>query len=287
MAEGGLSAHHRIRLVQMFGNDSTAWRTAIAAACHERSWTYHEHWQGDAPAESGTDMLIVSSAETPDPAATAWVVMSSSPQEVLDAMEGFGFSSADAAHHASKVLAVGSALAQRGATVVDGRQSSINLPQLGEGRLDRSAPAAPITDRVDGLGLYRTLPPKRGVAQNLDLGLLSFPTYRDTDTGGPQISLLGQRRLLFVAPTLFLSPGRWRAVLTFTVETSTPVRLLFVWGFGTDVAKVEEVISQSGRYQMSLVHDWNDVGPADLTGGLAASRLEGELVLESCELVLE
>lgn len=278
---------HRVRLVQMFGNDIVAWRAAIAAACVERSWVYHEHWEGEAPPESDADMLIVSPVETEDEAATAWVVMSSSPEQVVDAMCAFGFPLSEARFHASRVLALGSVLAQRGAAVVDGLASTIEIAYLGKVRLDRGDATADVHHRADGLDIYRTLPPRQRVVHELDLGLLSFPVYRETDTGGPNISLMGKRRPLFTTPTIQVCPGRWQATATFAARISTPIRIRFVWGFGTDLIDVEEVISQSGRYQIAMSHDWDAVGPSCLTAVLVGSCLDGELTLETVGLTSE
>lgn len=279
--------HHRVRLVQMFGNDSTAWRTAIAVACQERSWTYHEHWEGEAPPQTDANALIVSPAETPDPAATDWVVMSSSPEDVVEAMHGFGFSGDEATFYASKVLALGSGLALRGASVVDGQTSSINIPHLGTVVLDRLAGSRATAQRAIGLDLYRTLPLTSGATYPVDLSLISFPVYRATDTGGPRINLLGKRRTLFVTPLSFVPPGAWRVILTFALQILTPVRLRFAWGFGTDVVDVEEVITQSGRYQLSIAQYWDEIGPASFTGLLGSSCLEGKLIVEGVDMVLE
>lgn len=278
---------HRIRMVQMFGNDIVPWLGAIAAACAERSWSYYEHWEGDAPPESDADMLIVSPIETEDESATGWVVMSSSPEQVVDAMCAFGFALPEARFHASRVLALGSTLAQRGAVVVDGLSPVIEIPHLGKVRLDRADVTGEVQHRADGLDIYRTLPPTRGVVHDLDLGLLSFPVYRDTDTGGPVINLLGKPRPLFTTPMIHVCPGRWQATAIFVARISTPFRIRFVWGFGTDLIDVEEVISQSGRYQISMSHDWSAVGPSCLTAVLTGSSLDGELTLESVGLMLE
>lgn len=274
----------RVRLIQMFGKSNVAWRNVIAAACYDQRWEYHEHWSGDAPAPSNDNMIIISPIETPDPAATDWVIMSTSPQEVVDAMADFGFAPAEAVFHASRLLALGSVMARSGAAVIDGSASSIDIPWLGSVHLDPSIVAPSPTARDDGLNLYRTLPPVPGEMHDIDLSLVDFPIYRETDTGGPVINLLGRPRSLFVTPMIHVPPGHWSVTLVFTVATSGPIRLQFLWGFGADTVKVQEAVTRPGRYQMSISREWREVGPASLTGVLVASLLDGELTLESVRL---
>lgn len=278
----------RIRLLQMFGVQDQAWRVAIAHACHEKGWVFHEHWSGPGPVlDPERDSLVVSAdAEHEDPDVTDWVVMTTSPLEVMNSIMAHGLERAEALHHASKRLAAASVRVSAGATVVDGNGSEIDLPHLGRVFLGGSLLVEQPSSE-GALAMYRTLPPAFGAEARFPLDLMSFPIYRETDDGSNRVNLLGKRRLLLIGPMLFVTPGRWRVDAVFTVDCDVPVHLLLGWGFGTSVSKVDEIIRASGRYQISLSQDWSEVTPAQFTVSLMTPVLEGSLELESVSTTFE
>lgn len=281
-------ARVRLGVMQIFGLYAPQWRLAIEAAAREKGWSYHEFWGGEPPIiDPDSDCVIVCADVTDRPLeVSSWLVITSPPEEAVNALIEHGLDRREAVHHASRRFAHASALVQSGATAAHSYDLAIDVPVLGRVTLAEQA-RPPVECDASELDFYRQLPPARGVAFPVRRSQLNFPIYRPTDDGTPRISLLGRRRLLFNGPTTVMAPGTWRLNATFSIDCDQPVHLLLGWGNEVSLEKLEESALRAGRYEISLSNFWMQPGTADFTCMLMTPVLEGWLELESCTVTFE
>ncbi len=282
----------RLLLVQVLndGARSEIWRTAIAEAGARAGWEVRQHWGGEVEVPTPDHDLVV---VTWDPSeltleATDVVILTCDPERAIPALEALGVSHKDAVHHVSRRFAQASGLIANGVAWYPNSTEKLDLPGLGEVSVSRD------TEREHGkasqggpLAIYDALPPASGAEADWDVGLVSYPAYRETDTGTSRISLLGRRRVLFSGPHVWLTPGRWRVDAVVELDCESLVVVYFEWGLHHEQARHHVEMREAGRYAISMIYDWPEAASAEFRCHLVTPKLEGELIFESLHVTRE
>lgn len=262
------------------------WRLAFVQMAQAEGWSSYEQGQ-DVPSRSQqrTNIFIncfdADVAETYEP--TVSVVVTESPDRALSAaMAEFGLDYEAALALTSMRFAKAAVLVENGAAVASATDPRIEIDGLGwveqtrvcDGSLADASPIA----------FFSKLPLMPGTSATWPLALFHHATV---DSGRPIRTpchdLTGRARPLLFGPYLPLPPGRWRTTVRFALyHASAPVHLRFEWGGGAASSTEQYVLTEPGKYEISLEEHWPTVSPAELRIYLERAIFDGEFIVESC-----
>lgn len=268
------------------------WRAALRGLAARAQWDYRDYWgMDDQPIDRQRPTLVVTMDESTlgDVVPTDWVVLTAPPEEVVAvSQDRFNLEEIAALEHAASRLTAASSLIGRGALQYRSADTAIDIPGLGPvERPGSPAPAVKLPvvsdDLRSTLQIFNTLPPPVGASALWPASI--FRRFDDETRGAAasEIDLTGRGRILIHGPYLAIPAGRWKVTFDFEFETpvgSAPFR--FEWGQIADVVVHDARAAMSGRYSISLEHDWAEAGRAEVRIWLYHAVFQGSFRLLGC-----
>lgn len=263
----------------------TAWKAAIAEAANAAGWdVFHHDGQPLYTLPQRSVILSVDARAVMDWPGLGWTIVSSSPRDAVEASWTVQDGWHGAARHASNRLATDHALQMRGWPAFNAASTSIEIQGLGSvlRTVEGETPPVAPPDVVALLDGFSSL--EAGDASKMSWGVDFFrQPMSDTVLMGARFDLTGRARILFDGPGIELPPGRWKALVTISVDTEgvrTPLR--FDWGQDGRHEEFPVLFSHPGVYRISLVSDFIASGQALLRLATPNGLFQGSVTLMDC-----
>lgn len=267
---------------------SGAWRKALAAACSDAGWDYKEWWGGALPAlKPDHNALIIGWSYDQSIPEAHWCVLACDPQSGAACLKQHrDLPEGELLYHVAGRFGIMSKLAKEGAPVWRDDSEVIEVPFLGKVRA-AGEPYTPPTAQGP-LAIYETIPPLAGSTAEWPGRHFNYPDSTTTNAGGVKLELTGRRRLLLNGPNFSLPPGLWTARARFDLDPQwTAVDLLMEWGHGVSVQSLRQVLTASGRYELTMTHRWEIAAPGDFRISIMMPVLDGTLTFHGVTVECE
>lgn len=272
-----------VRILEVPGLRSRAWRAELAERCRVSGWDYLDYGGGTPPApKAGRKSLIIGWSSDDAIEGACWCVLLAQPSQAVAAFrELHGSSDAETIYHVGAAFAQAAALAANGARAWRDTDAVLDVPGLGTVALagefweEATAPVSP-----GPLDLYAAIPPAFGAAVEWPARYFNYQALQAPASGPMKIGLLGRRRLLFNGPNIALPPGTWTARASLVLDPNSSADVLIEWGYGHDVNSLNAVLKKPGRYEVEISQDWKAPAPADFRISLMMPSLDGALTFE-------
>nr|MCB7500160.1 hypothetical protein [Enterobacter roggenkampii] len=269
-----------LRVLEVPGLRSKAWRLAIAERCRLAGWDYLDYG-GNAPPmpKAGRNTVIVGWNLDDAIEGARWCVLTAEPSQAVAAFrELHGRSESEALYHVASGFAQATHLAARGAQVWRDTDPVLEVPGLGA--VFAKGDAEPPVPSAGPLALYAAIPLASEARAEWPAVHFNYQELSAPTSGPMTIGLLGRRRLLFNGPNIALPSGAWTARAALVLGPHSAADVLIEWGYGHDVTPLRTILKTPGRYEVEITHDWKTPAPADFRISLMMPCLDGALTFE-------
>lgn len=134
---------------------------------------------------------------------------------------------------------------------------------------------------VRALEIYGSGLPAIGARSDWSPEIFSYDAKASASAGAPgELHIPGRARCLFHGPYFFLTAGRWRATVRFSVDEDAALRnLRLEWGGAHQFAELAFCPGKAGLYEAVLEHDWIVPEAGEIRLILTESALQGRISL--------
>ena len=253
-----------------------AWAEAISTAAQASGWAT----TSEQAAVLNSQLVISTQAD----GVFGWagrdvvIVASSTGAAVEASMRMFDVNHASGLRYVAAQYAHAERLHADGANWLSADADTLSFPF---GVIGNPDPSKGASTRDEEALSYLDTPQSSGLRQSVwssDLFLHERPGKPAVE--GVTFDLTGRRRVIRYGPYIEMPIGRWQVTIPFTLWIdSAIVEIRVEWGPSLNVACVTEIIRQSGRYEVTLVQDWNKVEPCEIRIWLDRAVFDGTIQL--------